>query len=101
MMHTIIGVLLVMVLIGVMIYDYMEISAMKYCVLKAMAAQSKTVDRALHKLLKTRHDYKILNKDFKTIEKVFLTNLNTYLVKRMDFDGPSLRRAILKENVDL
>ena len=100
-MATVIGVMLVMVLIGVMLYDYMEISAMKYCVLKAMAAQSKAVDRDLHKLLKTRQDYKILNKDFKTMEKVFLTNLNNYLVNQMDSDGPSLRRAILKENVDL
>lgn len=100
-MYTVIGVMLVMVPIVAFIYDYMEISAMKYCVLKAMATQSKAVNKALHKLLKDRHDYKILNKDFKTMEKVFLTNLNDYFIKNMDSDGPSLRKAILKEDVNL
>ncbi|WP_372678951.1 hypothetical protein, partial [Desulfosarcina sp.] len=81
-MNITIGAVLVLVLVVVMIYDYFEITAIKYCVLKAMASQSKAVERALHNLLKTRHDYKLLNKDFKKIEKIYLNSLNKYLIDR-------------------
>ena len=102
MIFIIIGSLLVLVLTIVVLYDYFEITAMKYCLLKAMATQSMEVDRALHNLLKTRHEYKLLNKDFKKIEKVYLTSVNNYLIQQMDVDGRSLRREILiKENFEL
>ena len=96
MIHITIGAVLVLVLIIVMVYDYFEITAMKYCVLKAMAAQSKAVERALHSLLKNRHDYKLLNKDFKRIEKVYLTSLNEYLIQRSKSDGPKLKKRNFK-----
>ncbi len=97
-----IGAALVLVLIIVVVYDYFEITAMKYCVLKAMADQSKAVEGALLNLLKTRNDFKLLNKDFKMIEKIYLTRLNKYLIQRSESDGRSLRREILRnENFEL
>ena len=102
MINISIGAVLVLVLIIVVVYDHFEITAMKYFVLKAMATQSKAVERALHNLLKTRHDYKLLNKDFKRIERVYLSSLNKYLVQRSKSDGRSLRREILRnENFEL
>ena len=97
-----IGAVLVLVLIIVAVYDYFEITAMKYCILKAMAAQSKAVEMSLHNLLKTRNDFKLLNRDFKNIEKIYLTSLNDYLIQRSDSDGRNLRREIFKkENLEL
>lgn len=97
-----IGAALILVLIIVVVYDYFEITAMKYCVLKAMADQSKAVEGALLKLLMTRNDYKLLNKDFKMIEKIYLTSLNKYLIQRSESDRRSLRREILRnENFEL
>ncbi len=101
-MNITIGAVLVLVLVVVMIYDYFEITAIKYCVLKAMASQSKAVERALHNLLKTRHDYKLLNKDFKKIEKIYLNSLNKYLIDRSEADGRSIKREIFNnENFEL
>jgi hypothetical protein len=76
----------------------MEISILKYGILKAMATQSKEVERALNNLLKTRDDYKVLNKDFKKLEKIYLTNLNAYLLQLSETDTDMLRREILKKD---
>ena len=78
------------------VYDYLEITLLKYGVLKAMATQSKDVDRALHEFLETRDDFKILNKQFKKFEKIYLTNLNIYIFKSNNTDSRTLRREILK-----
>ena len=92
----------VLLLCLIVMYDYLEITALKYGVLKAIAAQSKEVERALKSLIKTKDDYKILNKDFKKLEKIYLTNLNAYLIQLSDADTNMLRREILKkDNVEL
>ena len=78
------------------VYDYMEITVLKYGILKAIATQSKDVDSALKKLLKSKDDYKILNYEFKKIEKIYLTSLNSYLIQLSDADTDTLRREILK-----
>ena len=88
----------VLLLCLIVMYDYLEITALKYGVLKAIAAQSKEVERALKSLINTRDDYKILNKDFKKLEKIYLTNLNSYLIQLSDADTNMLRREILKKD---
>ena len=90
--------LFILLLFVFVIYDYLEISALKYGVLKALASQSKAVDSALQKLLKTKNDYKILNKEFKKIENIYLTSLNDYLIQFMPADHKTVRREILKKN---
>lgn len=92
-------VLLVCLFVG---YDHMEITTLKYGLLKAIATQSKDVDSALEKLLKSKDDCKILNKEFKKIEKIYITRLNSYLIQRSDADIDTLRREILKtDNFEL
>ncbi len=97
-MEIMIAVPCVLLLCLIVMYNYLEITILKYGMLKAMATQSKEVDRALKNLLKTRDDYKILNKDFKKLEKIYLTNLNSYLIQFSDADTNMLRRKILKKD---
>ena len=88
----------VLLLCWIILYNYLEITALKYGILKGMATQSKEVDKALKNLLKTRDDYKIRNNDFKKLEKIYLANLNAYLIQRSDADTNMLRREILKKD---
>jgi hypothetical protein len=97
-MEILIAGLFVLVIFLFVLYDYSEITALKYGILKAMATQSKEVDRALQKLIATKDDYKILNKEFKNLEKIYLTNLNSYLILFMETDSIALRRSILKKD---
>ena len=97
-MEIMIAVPCVLLLCLIVMYNYLEITILKYGILKGMATQSKEVDRALKNLLKTRADYKILNKDFKKLEKIYLTNLNSYLIQFSDADTNMLRRKILKKD---
>ena len=97
-MEIMIAVPCVLLLCLIVMYNYLEITILKYGILKSMATQSKEVDRALKNLLKTRNDYKILNKDFKKLEKIYLTNLNSYLIQFSDADTNRLRREILKKD---
>jgi hypothetical protein len=97
-MEIMIAVPCVLLLCWIVIYNYLEITALKYGILKGMATQSKEVDKALKNLLKTRDDYKIRNNDFKKLEKIYLTNLNAYLIQLSDADTNMLRREILKKD---
>lgn len=101
-MEIVIAGLFVLLLCLFVVYGYMEITTVKYGILKAIATQSKDVDSALKKLLKSKDDHKILNKEFKLIEKIYLTRLNSYLIQRSDADTDTLRREILKaDNFEL
>lgn len=101
-MEIVIAGLSVLLICLFVIYDYLEITALKYGILKAISTQSKDVDSALQKLLKSKDDYKILNKEFKKIEKIYLTSLNSYLIQLSDADTDTLRREILKmDNFEL
>ena len=51
--------LFVLVIFLFVIYDYLEITVLKYGILRAIATQSKEVDRALEKLIANKDDYKI------------------------------------------
>lgn len=95
-MDILITALLVLFFFRLFVYNYFEITPLKYGVLKAMATQSKEVDRVLHELLKTKDDFKILNKEFKRFEKIYLTHLNIYIFQFKDTDSRTLRREILK-----
>lgn len=97
-MEIVIAGLSVLLICLFVIYDWLEITALKYGILKAIATQSKDVDSALQKLLKSKDGYKILNKEFKKIEKIYLTSLNSYLIQLSDTDTDTLRREILKKD---
>jgi hypothetical protein len=90
--------LFVLVIFLFVIYDYLEITALKYGILRAIATQSKEVDRALEKLIAAKDDYKILNKEFKKIERIYLTSLNSYLIQLPDADSFTLRNIILRKD---
>ena len=78
-----------------LLHRYLEISALKYGLLKAMATQSKAVDRELRSHLRRRRDCKILNKEYKKFEKIYLTHLNMYMFQFSGMDSGSLRKEIL------
>ena len=80
------------------VYNYLEITPLKYGLLKAMATQSKEVDSALHEFLKTKDDFKVLNKDFKRFEKIYLSSLNIYIFQFNGTDNRTLRSEIQKKN---
>ena len=65
--------------------------------LRAMATQSGSVDRALERLLSARGDGQIRNRDFQRLEKVYIASLNDYLLRNGDVDSADLRRAILRQ----
>lgn len=79
-----------------LVYGNMEITPLKYCVLKSMAAHSKAVDGELTKLLDKKRDYKILNKEFNRLEKIFVGKLNTYLFEFRNSGIQAVREEILK-----
>jgi len=84
------------------IYGHLEMSVWRYGVLKAMAAQSRDVNRALQELLRGKADYKISNREFRALENVYVSHLNRYLLRRGRVDDAALRREILKsENFEL
>lgn len=97
-MEILLAGLFVLVIFLFVIYDYLEITALKYGILRAIATQSKEVDRALEKLIAAKDDYKILNKEFKKIEKIYITSLNSYLIQLPDADSIALRNIILKKD---
>ena len=83
-------------------YGTLEISPFKYGVLKAMISQSERANQTLGDLLKTKSDYRISNKDFKKVEKIYAHDLNKYLYQFRDADCLTLRREILmQENFKL
>jgi hypothetical protein len=96
------GILLISIialfLFRLLVYENLEITPLKYCVLKLMAAQSTTVDRELTKLLNHKIDYKILNKEYKRLEKIFVGRLNTYLFEFRHSEIQVIRKALLKTN---
>jgi hypothetical protein len=96
------GILLISILalylFRLLVYRNLEITPFKYCVLKSMADQSKAVDRELTKLLENRTDYKIVNKEFKRLEKIFVGKLNTYLFEFRSSESRVIRKKILKTN---
>jgi hypothetical protein len=78
-----------------LVHGYLEITPVKYGVLKAMASQSERASRTLHELLEIKSDYKISNKDFKKVEKIYINDLNRYLFQFRGADVLTLRREIL------
>ena len=80
------------------VHGHLEITPVKYGILKAMACQSKRADRALRQLLQGRNDCKIINKEFKRVEKIYITDLNRYLFQFNGAGSIFLRREILRED---
>ena len=80
----------------VFVFGNLEITPLKYCILKSMANQSKDVAIELEKLLRKKPDYKIINKEFKSLEKIFVGNLNTYFFEIRQSDVHEFRKRILK-----
>ena len=91
-------VFLAIILFRLLVYGNMEITPLKYCVLKSMAAQSKAVGGELTKLLDHKSDYKVLNKEFNRLEKIFVGKLNNYLFKFRHSENQVIRKEILKAN---
>ena len=87
--------LLALYLFRLLVYGKLEITPLKYCVLKSMAAQSKAVETELTKLLEDRTDYKILNKEFNRLEKIFVGKLNTYMFEFRTSGTQDIRKEIL------
>ena len=90
--------ILALFLFRLLVYRNLEITPLKYCALKSMAAQSKAVDSELTKLLDHKTDYKILNKEFSRLEKIFVGRLNTYLFAFRHSENMVIRKEILKTN---
>ena len=80
----------------VFVFGNIEITPLKYCILKSMADQSKDVANELENLLSNKADYKIVNKEFKRLEKIFVGNLNTYFFELRQSDVQEFRKRILK-----
>jgi hypothetical protein len=78
------------------VYGKLEITPLKYWILKAMADHSKEVNNELNKILKNRNDYKILNNDFNRLEKIFIGKLNIYLLEFRNSESKDIRKEILK-----
>ena len=95
-MELIAAALFVLALVYVVIYNQVEISMFKYGILRALASQSKVVDNALQELLTSKDDYRIKNKEFRRIEKLYMHRINLYLLRHQDVDDTMLRRDILK-----
>jgi hypothetical protein len=94
-MEMIAAALFVLVLLIVVIYNQSEISMLKYGVLRALATQSKVVDSALQELIATKDNHRITNKEYRRIEKIYLTRINVFLVQHDAVDDTVLREAIL------
>jgi hypothetical protein len=91
-----IAALLVLLAGRLFVYNYLEISPLKYCILKAMTSQSKELDQALQELLMNKPDLKILNKDYRSFEKMYLASLNIFILQYNESDSFSLRKGILQ-----
>jgi hypothetical protein len=89
--------LCLLVLVFFTIYDRLEISTLKYGLLKAIAAQSKEVDKALSEMLYEKDGNKILNKDYRKLEKLYISDLNIFLLRRFDEGCRSIRNEILSK----
>lgn len=94
-MELIAAALFVLALVCVVMYNHAEISLMKYGLLRALASQSEVVDSALRELLTTKVDYRITNKEFRRIEKLYIHRINLYLLRHENVDSAVLRRDIL------
>ena len=95
-------VLLLAALFRFGIYGHLEMSLWRYGILKAMAAQSRDVNRALQELLRGRDDYKISNREFRSLENLYVSHLNRYLLRRGRIDDAVVRREILEsDNLEL
>jgi hypothetical protein len=96
------GILLIsffaLFLFRLLVYANLEITPLKYCVLKLMASQSAAVSHELINLLNHKADYKILNKEYKRLEKIFVGRLNTYLFEFRHSEIQVIRKALLKTN---
>lgn len=79
-----------------LLYGFGELSPMKYALLRAMATQSASVNRALREVLCRRVDDKLRNRDFRRLEKVYLAGVNTYLLRHGTMENARLRRSILR-----
>ncbi len=88
---------LLMFLLLLHVHGHLEISLVKYGILKAMVSQSKRADHALRQLLQGRDDCKILNKEFKRVEKIYITDLNRYLFQFNGAGSVFLRSEILRQ----
>ena len=97
-MELIAAALFVLALFSIVIYNQLEISMLKYGLLKALATQSKVVDGALQELFATKDNYKITNKEFRRIEKLYLKQINLYLIRNDAVDDTTLRRDIFKKD---
>lgn len=101
-MGVIISTLCVLLFFLLFVYDNLEVTPMKYAVLRAMATQSREVDRSLHDFLRTKDDFKIMNKEYKRFQKIYLANLNVYILKFGEADNRMLRKEILSmKNIEL
>lgn len=101
-MGVMISTLCVLLFFLLVVYDNLEITPMKYAVLRAMATQSREVDRSLHDFLRTKDDFKIMNKEYKRFQKIYLANLNVYILKFGDAGNRMLRKEILSmKNIEL
>ena len=101
-MGVIISTLFVLLFFLLFVYDNLEITPMKYAVLRAMASQSGEVDRSLHDFLRTKDDFKSMNKEYKRFQKIYLANLNVYILKFGEADNRMLRKEILSmKNIEL
>jgi hypothetical protein len=94
--------LFVLALVCVVMYNHAEISLVKYGLLGALASRSEVVDTALRELLTTKDDYRITNKEFRQIEKLYIHRINLYLLRHENVDGAVLRRDFIEnKRVDL
>ena len=97
-MELVAAAVLFLVFVLFLIHDFLEISTLKYGLLKAMTMQSKDVERELQALLKIKGDAKILNGEFRKLEKIYLSRLNLYLMKTIGEDDSVARREILRKD---
>ena len=95
-MELAITALLVLLVGRFFVYNYLEISPLKYGVLKAMASQSREVNQALKRRLNDNSDLKILNKEYRNFERIYLASLNVFLLQFKASDNVSLRKEILE-----
>lgn len=91
-----IAMLFVLLVGRLFVYNYLEISPLKYGILRAMASQSRELDQALQELLMDKPDLKIVNKDYRTFEKIYLANLNMFILQYHESGRFSLRKGILQ-----
>ncbi|MDJ0783221.1 MAG: hypothetical protein QNJ22_14685 [Desulfosarcinaceae bacterium] len=87
--------LLTLAMVLHLVYEHMEINTIKYGILNAIASQSAAVNDALLQLLRSKESPRILNKDYRKLEKVYLSRLNRYLIEHIDADNRTVKKEIL------